>query len=70
MLREEGIATGVHYPIPVHLAPLYLYLGYKKGQFKVSEKFADMELSLPIYPELEESEVDLVCDKLRKYFNA
>jgi len=51
-LNDKGIATGFHYPIPVHLQPCFAHLGYKAGQFPVSEKAAAEEISIPMFPEL------------------
>jgi dTDP-4-amino-4,6-dideoxygalactose transaminase len=51
-LQERGIATGIHYPTPVHLLPAYADLGYKEGAFPHSESAANEVLSLPMYPEL------------------
>ncbi len=51
-LNDAGIATGIHYPVPVHLQPAYSDLGYKAGQFPVSEALAREMLSLPLFPEL------------------
>jgi dTDP-4-amino-4,6-dideoxygalactose transaminase len=51
-LNEQGIETGLHYPIPLHLQKAYEYLGYKKGDFPVSEHVASHLLSLPMYAEL------------------
>lgn len=48
-LEDEGIGTLIHYPIPPHLSEAYAYLGYKKGDFPITEKFADEVLSLPMY---------------------
>src|SRR3989344_8294919 len=56
-LKKNGVSTGVHYPIPLHLQKAFAYLGYKKGDFPAAEKLAEEILSLPIYPELKESEV-------------
>ena len=67
-LQADGIQTGIHYPIPVHLLPAYADLGYKQGQFPHSEYAANHELSLPMYPELTmaqiENVVEGVCEKL------
>ncbi len=51
-LNAEGVQSGIHYPIPVHLLPAYADLGYKAGQFPHSEKAANEVLSLPMFPEL------------------
>ena len=51
-LREAGVQTGVHYPVPVHLQPAWAELGYRAGDFPASERAAAEVLSLPLYPEL------------------
>ena len=61
-LNEAGINTGIHYPRPVHFQPAYANLGYKAGDFPVSERFADETLSLPIYPEMTREQVASVCN--------
>ena len=66
LLANAGIATGIHYPIPVHLQPAYADLGYRKGDFPVSEAFAAETLSLPIFPEMSLSQVDRVCEAVRE----
>jgi dTDP-4-amino-4,6-dideoxygalactose transaminase len=67
-LNEKGIASGLHYPIPLHLQKCFNYLGYKKGDFPVSEQLAEHGLSLPIYPELNDEQINYVCEKIRKFF--
>jgi dTDP-4-amino-4,6-dideoxygalactose transaminase len=63
-LQNRGIATGIHYPIPVHLQKAYAGLGYKKGDFPISEAIADRLLSLPIYAEMRTEQVEEVVDAL------
>ncbi len=63
-LEAGGIHTGVHYPIPVHLQPAYEDLGYRRGQFPVSEAMAGEVLSLPMFPELREDQIAAVADAL------
>ena len=63
-LREKGIMTGIHYPIPLHLQPAYKRLGYTKGAFPVSETLASEVLSLPMYAELKPQQVAYVADEL------
>jgi dTDP-4-amino-4,6-dideoxygalactose transaminase len=68
-LEKRGIASGVHYPIPLHLQPAYTHLGIPKGSFPISERLAATALSLPIYPEMEEHHVDSVCSAVREFFS-
>jgi dTDP-4-amino-4,6-dideoxygalactose transaminase len=67
-LRERGIGTGRHYPIPPHLNPAYASLGYREGAFPVSEALARECLSLPIFPGLTEAQADAVIVAVREYF--
>lgn len=64
-LREAGVSTGIHYPIPAHLQKAFEHLGYSAGAFPNAEQLANEELSLPIYPELEEDSCDYVVAALR-----
>jgi dTDP-3-amino-3,4,6-trideoxy-alpha-D-glucose transaminase len=64
-LRELGIGTGVHYPTPIHLQPAYAHLGLGVGAFPEAERSAARVLSLPMYPELSDAQVDRVADRLR-----
>jgi dTDP-4-amino-4,6-dideoxygalactose transaminase len=61
VLRAEGIHTGLHYPVPVHLQEAHADLGYGVGNFPISEAAALEVLSLPIYPELTMRQVDEVA---------
>jgi dTDP-4-amino-4,6-dideoxygalactose transaminase len=65
-LMEMGIETGIHYPLPVHLQPAYASLGYRPGDFPVSEEFSHRCLSLPIYPELSEAQIEAVAQAVRE----
>jgi UDP-2-acetamido-2-deoxy-ribo-hexuluronate aminotransferase len=65
-LQELGIPTAVHYPIPMHLQPIYKNLGFKKGDFPFSEKAANRVMSLPMHPYLDESTQDQVLEELFK----
>ena len=65
-LAEKGISTGLHYPIPLHLQNAYKHLGYKKGDFPVTEKHAEQLLSLPMFPELTKEEIEYVVSTLKK----
>lgn len=65
-LADEGIQTGIHYPIPVHLQPAYADLGYGPGSFPEAEAAAKQVLSLPLYPELPMQSVSTVADAVKK----
>jgi dTDP-4-amino-4,6-dideoxygalactose transaminase len=65
-LQTEGIQTGIHYPVPVHLQPAYADLGYGPGAFPRSEAAAREVLSLPLYPELSLQAVAHVAHAVRK----
>jgi len=65
-LRDAGIETGLHYPIPIHLQPAYSHLGCQTGDFPISEATARQCLSLPIYPELRETEQQRVVHSLEE----
>jgi dTDP-4-amino-4,6-dideoxygalactose transaminase len=63
-MRERGIQTGLHYPIPVHLQPAYRKLGLKKGSFPVAERLAERCLSLPMFPELSDEQIEYIATSL------
>ncbi len=65
-LKDAGIPTAVHYPIPMHIQECFSYLGYKKGDFPISEKCADQVMSLPMNPLLEDREIDYITTNLIK----
>jgi perosamine synthetase len=68
-LEKNGIQCGVHYPIPIHLQPVYQKLyGYKEGEFPQSELAANQVLSLPMYPGLEADDIARVSEKIHKFF--
>ncbi len=64
-LLEADIETGIHYPIPLHLLPVTAHLGYREGQFPISEQYAKQILSLPLFPELTDAEVERVADAVK-----
>ena len=64
-LEEHGIASGIHYPVPLHLQPAFKDYGYSKGDFPVTELFSKRILSLPICGSLTDSEVEYICSKLK-----
>lgn len=64
-LKASGVATGIHYPLPLHLQPAYQHLGLKRGSFPVSEAAAEKVLSLPMYAEMTNAMVEHVAGSLR-----
>ncbi|MDR2876765.1 MAG: DegT/DnrJ/EryC1/StrS family aminotransferase [Chromatiales bacterium] len=69
-LQAQGIQTGIHYPIPVHLLPAYADLGYKVGQFPHSEQAANEVLSLPMFPELTSQQIETVANAVKALASA
>lgn len=63
-LQARGIATGIHYPIPLHLQKAYRWLGHREGDFPVCERVASEALSLPMYPQMELEQQQIVAEKL------
>jgi dTDP-4-amino-4,6-dideoxygalactose transaminase len=68
-LKAQGVGSEVYYPLPLHLQPCYADLGYKQGDFPVSEKLAGESLALPVYSELSEEDIDHVCDSIRSFYD-
>ena len=68
-LREKGIETGIHYPLPVHLQRAYSSLGHRVGDFPISEELSNRCLSLPLYPELTEVQITAVARALAEILN-
>ncbi len=64
-LEERGVATGLHYPVPLHLQEAYAHRGFHRGDFPVSEQVAERGVSLPMYPHLTASQVDEVAGALQ-----
>lgn len=67
-LQENGIYTGLHYPIPCHLQEAYNSLDYRDGDFPVGERLSKRILSLPMSEQLTTEEVDYVCDKIKEFY--
>jgi dTDP-4-amino-4,6-dideoxygalactose transaminase len=67
-LNEAGIASGIHYPIPIHLQPAYAELQHKPGDFPVTEQYADQILSLPMYPHIHLEAVEHTAHAIRMFY--
>ena len=67
-LKERGIGNAIYYPLPLHLQPCFEYLGYKEGSCPESERAAHDVISLPIYPELTQAQLDEVVTAVRGFF--
>ena len=64
---EQGVGAALHYPLPLHLQPYYADLGYQRGAFPVTEAYAEQILSLPMFPELSEEQVDYVANAVKVF---
>ena len=68
-LFNKGIDTKIHYPVPIHLQDAAKYLGYKKGDFPITENQTETILSLPVFPELSDDQVEYVAETIIEFFN-
>lgn len=66
-MKKCGVGTIIHYPIPPHLSDAYRYLGYKKGDFPIAEKYADEVLSLPMFNGMTDEEQDIVISAINNF---
>ena len=66
-LKARGIETGIHYPVPLHLQPVYADLGYRVGDFPQTEQAANEILSLPMYPELTDVQIETIVSAVKNY---
>jgi len=66
-LNAKGIATGLHYPTPLHRQPAYASLGHKTGDFPMAERCASQILSLPMFPELTPEEISFICEEIKNF---
>jgi len=64
-LAEKDIFCGIHYPVPIHLQEAYKFLGNKKGSFPVAERCAEEFVSLPMFAELSQEQIQKVCHKIK-----
>lgn len=68
-LKSKGVSTGIHYPIPVHQQKAYEYLGYKKGSLTITEQYASEFLSLPMFPEITEEQINYTIECIKSFIN-
>lgn len=68
-LKDQGIPTAIHYPVPAHLQPAFRHLGHAEGSFPISERASRRVLSLPMHPYLAASDQDMVCNALKQVVN-
>jgi len=68
-LQSKGIPGMIYYPLPLHLQEAYQYLGYRKGDFPISEELSEQVLSLPMHTELTEEELNFITSAIREFFN-
>jgi dTDP-4-amino-4,6-dideoxygalactose transaminase len=67
-LKEQGVGTEIYYPLPLHVQKCFADLGYREGDFPVSEEAAREVLALPIYSELPADDLDYVCDRIVAFY--
>jgi len=67
-LKSNNITTGIHYPIPLHLQSAYNYLGYKEGDFPITEEYSKEILSLPMFAELSDRQIDEIVKLIKNYY--
>ena len=68
-LNEKGVQTGLHYPMPLHLQKAFAYMNHKKGDFPAAEKGCDEILSIPMFPEITDEQVNYVCDTIKSFYD-
>ena len=66
-LKDQGIGTGIHYPIPLHLQKAYQHLGYRDGDFPVCEQLAQEIVSLPMFPQLKPEQQQRVVKAVAEF---
>jgi dTDP-4-amino-4,6-dideoxygalactose transaminase len=67
-LQGRGVSTLIHYPVPIHLQKAFADLGYRAGDFPVTERLADQILSLPMFPELTDDQIAYVAASIKEFF--
>ncbi len=68
-LNKNGVQTGLHYPLPLHMQKAYAYLNHKPEDFPVAAKYAKEILSIPMYPEMTDEMINFVCSSIKKFYS-
>src|SRR5262249_4751045 len=68
-LAKSNIATGLHYPIPLHLQPAYAHLGFREGDLPLTEQLAQEILSLPIFPQIRKEQQEQIAEAIEEFFD-
>jgi len=66
-LKDQGVGTGIHYPIPLHLQKAYQHRGYREGDFPICEKVAREIVSLPMFPQLQPEQQRKVVEAIAEF---
>jgi dTDP-4-amino-4,6-dideoxygalactose transaminase len=69
-LKQHGVGSEVYYPVPLHLQSCFTHLGYRAGDFPVSERLAKESLAVPIYSELQPCEIEYVCGLIQAFYGS
>lgn len=69
-LAEKDISCGIHYPVPIHLQEAYRFLGHKEGSFPIGEECAEQLVSLPMFPELSQEQIERVSEEIKTFLEA
>jgi dTDP-4-amino-4,6-dideoxygalactose transaminase len=69
-LAEKDISCGIHYPVPIHLQEAYRFLGNEKGSLPITEKCVEQLVSLPMFPELSQEQIESVCHEIERFLTA
>ncbi len=68
-LSEKNIPSAIYYPLPLHLQKAYSFLGYREGDFPVSEEMSHRVFSIPMHPELTEEQLNYICNNIKEFFD-
>lgn len=66
-LAQKGIATGIYYPVPLHLTKALSFLGYKEGDFEIAEKLCKKSFAIPMFPELTDEEIEYITTSINQF---